>query len=73
VECAVPLARVYLDETFVGRVDQLGALPVASGRVRMQVRADGYFTAYRDVVVHRGERRRERVSLYRVPALESGS
>jgi hypothetical protein len=74
LNCAVDDARVYVDETFVGRAVELRnrALPVASGTLRVEVRADGYFTAYRDLPVPKGARGRLDVALRPVPDGEPG-
>jgi hypothetical protein len=45
---------------------------VRSGELRVEVRADGYYTAYREVAVHPGERARVAVSLHAVPVGETG-
>lgn len=74
VECAVATARVYLDDQFIGRASELGGRPlsVRSGTLRVEVRADGYFTAYRDVPVAPGARERLLVDLRRMPPGEPG-
>jgi hypothetical protein len=74
VACAVRDARVYVDDVFVGRAAELGGrtLGVPSGTRRVEVRADGYFTAYRDVPVAKGARERLEVALRPVPVGERG-
>ncbi|HUS65534.1 MAG TPA: PEGA domain-containing protein [Kofleriaceae bacterium] len=74
VACPVRDARVYLDDQFVGRAGELGGrtLSVPSGTRRVEVRADGYFTAYRDVPVAKGARERLEVALRPVPVGERG-
>jgi hypothetical protein len=72
VGCNVPEARVYVDDVFRGRAAELGgaALLVPSGARRVEVRADGWFTAYRDVVVPHAGRATVDVALRRVPETE---
>lgn len=72
VACNVPDARVYVDDVFRGRAAELahGALAVPSGARRVEVRADGWFTAYKDVVVPHDGRARVDVALRRVPETE---
>ena len=72
IACNVPDARVYVDDVFRGRAAELavGALLVPSGPRRVEVRADGWFTAYRDVVVPHAGRARVDVALRRVPETE---
>jgi hypothetical protein len=74
ITCAVADARVYVDDQFAGRAAELAdrALVVTSGTRRVEVRADGYFTVYRDVPVTSGARARLTVELRRVPDLEPG-
>jgi hypothetical protein len=74
LSCNVGDARIYVDEVFVGRaVDLRGhGVAVRSGTRRVEVRADGYFTAYRDVPVAPGARAALDVSLRRVPDGEPG-
>jgi hypothetical protein len=74
IACNVPEARVYVDDVFRGRAAELavGALLVPSGARRVEVRADGWFTAYRDVVVPHAGRSRVEVALRRVPDTEPG-
>jgi hypothetical protein len=72
VSCDVPEARVYVDEQFRGRASDLRgrAVGVVSGTRRVEVRADGWFTAYRDVpVAHKG-RASVAIALQRVPDTE---
>ncbi len=73
VDTAVPDARVYVDDVFAGRAAELQgrALLVRSGTRRVEVRADGYFTAYRDVAVPARGRATLRVPLRAAPANES--
>jgi hypothetical protein len=72
VACNVPDARVYVDDVFRGRAIELaaGALLVPSGARRVEVRADGWFTAYRDVVVPHAGRAAVDVALRKVPETE---
>lgn len=74
VRCNVPDARVYVDDVFRGRAAELavGALMVPSGPRRVEVRADGWFTAYRDVAVPHAGRANVDVELRRVPETEPG-
>jgi PEGA domain len=74
VACPVDDARVYVDERFVGRAAELRArtIGVVHGTLRVEVRADGWFTAYRDVPVAPGARARVDVELRRVPEGEPG-
>jgi hypothetical protein len=72
IVCSVPLARVYLDDRFVGLAGELGALPVVGGDRRVELRADGYFTAYRDVKVPPAGRARLEVELHPVPEGDPG-
>jgi hypothetical protein len=52
VDCTVGTARVYLDDRFLGLAGDLAqGVPVVSGARRLEVRAEGYFTVYRDVAV----------------------
>jgi hypothetical protein len=72
VACNVPDARVYVDDVFRGRAIELahGALLVPSGARRVEVRADGWFTAYRDVSVPHAGHAYVEVDLRRVPDTE---
>jgi hypothetical protein len=74
VACDVPDARVYVDDVFRGRAVELRgrALAVPSGARRVEVRADGWFTAYRDVTVPPKGRASVDVPLRRVPETETG-
>ena len=74
VTCNVPEARVYVDDVFRGRAAEVehGVMLVPSGARRVEVRADGWFTAYRDVVVPHAGRARVDVALRRVPDTEPG-
>jgi hypothetical protein len=69
VDAKVAEASVYVDERFAGRVAELSrsGVRVPSGALRVEVRADGYFPAYRDVRVQKGERARVTVELRPVP------
>src|SRR3954469_11493446 len=69
VECDVPAASVYVDERFAGRAADVGTrgLRVPHGSLRVEVRADGYYPAYRDVPVQSGERAHVKVPLRAVP------
>jgi hypothetical protein len=69
VACPVKEARVYVDDAFVGRAGDVAdrALPVISGSRRVEVRADGWFSAYRDVQVTPGARARLDVELHKIP------
>jgi hypothetical protein len=73
VECPVASASIYVDESFAGRAGELShnALRVAHGTLRIEVRAEGYFPAYRDVTVRAGEQGRVSVELRAVPEGES--
>lgn len=70
----VPDARVYVDDTFRGRAAELRgqALLVPSGTRRVELRADGWFTAYRDVSVPHAGRATVAVPLRPVPPNEPG-
>ena len=72
IACNVPDARVYVDDVFRGRAAELvgAAVLVPSGSRRVEVRADGWFTAYRDVTVPHAGRARVDVALRRVPETE---
>jgi hypothetical protein len=74
VVCPVGAARVYVDDAYVGRAAELAArpAPVVSGTVRVEVRADGWFTAYRELGVAPGARARLEVPLRHVPDGEPG-
>ena len=74
VSSPVADARVYVDDRFVGRVADLEgrAVQVPSGARRVEVRADGYFTAYRDVQVPPGGAAKLEVQLHKVPEGEPG-
>jgi hypothetical protein len=65
-------ARVYVDDVFVGRAADLRgrAVLVQSGTRRLELRADGWFPAYRDVPVPRAGRAEVAVDLRPVPANE---
>jgi hypothetical protein len=73
VECDVPSASVYVDEAFAGRAAELGrgGLKVPHGTLRVEVRADGYFPAYREVPVQAGERAHVKLPLRAVPGGET--
>jgi hypothetical protein len=68
-DCAVPDARVYVDDKFVGRAIDLGdqPIPVQAGSRRVEVRADGWFTSYREVPVARSARAKVDVPMRKVP------
>jgi hypothetical protein len=72
VDAAVPDARIYVDDVFAGRAAELRgrAILVRSGTRRLEIRADGYFTAYRDVTITRGARAAITVALRAAPANE---
>jgi len=72
IACNVPDARVYVDDVFRGRAAELehGVMLVPSGARRVEVRADGWFTAYRDVTVPHAGRAGVDVPLQRVPETE---
>jgi hypothetical protein len=72
VACNVGDARVYLDEVFLGRAADLRGHVVAvrSGSRRVELRADGWFPAYRDVVVPHAGRADLSVDLRPVPPNE---
>jgi hypothetical protein len=65
-------ARVYIDDVFMGRAADLRGHPVLvpSGTRRLELRADGWFTAYRDVAVPHAGRAQVAVELRPVPANE---
>jgi hypothetical protein len=69
VDCPVADARVYVDEVLAGRAADLRgrAVQVRAGARRVEVRADGYFTSYREVAVPHGGRATVAVELRRVP------
>jgi hypothetical protein len=69
VQSNVPSASVYVDEGFSGRAAELGraGVRVAHGNLRVEVRADGYFPAYKDVLVHSGETAHVDVPLKAIP------
>lgn len=73
VACNVGDARVYLDEVFLGRaVDLRGhVVAVRSGDRRVELRADGWFPAYRDVAVPHAGRADLTVELRPVPPNEA--
>jgi hypothetical protein len=62
-------ARVYVDDQLVGRAVELEghALPLRAGSHRVEVRSDGWLTAYRDATVAHGGRAHVEVPLRRVP------
>ena len=68
-DCSVPDARVYVDDKFVGRAVELGdqPIPVHAGNRRIEVRADGWFSAYREVPVAHAARAKVDVPLRKVP------
>ena len=72
VSCNVGDARVYLDEVFLGRAADLRGHVVAvrSGSRRVELRADGWFPAYRDVAVPHAGRADLRVDLRAIPPNE---
>jgi hypothetical protein len=72
VACNVGDARVYLDDVFVGRAADLRgrAVLVRSGSRRLELRADGWFPAYRDVAVPHAGRADVAVELRPVPPNE---
>jgi hypothetical protein len=72
IACDVPEARIYVDDMFRARAGELlgHVLAVPSGVRRIEVRADGWFTAYRDVVVAHAGRAAVEVALRRVPETE---
>jgi hypothetical protein len=72
VVAAVPDARIYVDDIFAGRAAELHghAILVHSGSRRVEVRADGYFTAYRDVTISPGARAAVTVALHAAPPNE---
>jgi hypothetical protein len=74
IDCNVPDARVYVDDVFVGRAIELRrrGLAVRSGSRRVELRADGWFTAYRDVAVAPAGRTELGVQLRPVPPNEPG-
>jgi hypothetical protein len=72
VRCAVPEARVYVDDVFVGPADAR-PISVRAGARRVEIRADGWFSAYREVEAPPNGRARVEVELRPVPPLEPGS
>lgn len=74
VDTNVPDARIYVDDAFRGRAAELHgrALLVPSGTRRVELRADGWFTAYRDVSVPHAGRATVAVPLRPVPPNEPG-
>jgi hypothetical protein len=66
-------ARVYVDDHLIGRAVELEgrALAVPAGSHRVEVRADGWFTAYRDAAVAHAGRATLEVPLRRVPEGET--
>jgi hypothetical protein len=72
VHCAVRDARIYVDDTFVARAGQDQPLRVPSGLRRIEVRADGWFTAYREVEIPARGAARIDVDLRKVPDGEPG-
>jgi hypothetical protein len=72
VACNVGDARVYLDDVFIGRAADLRgrAILVRSGSRRVELRADGWFPAYRDVAVPHAGRAAVTVELRAVPPNE---
>jgi len=56
----------------VGRAADVAALPLPSGRRRVEIRADGWFTAYRSVPLAPGKTETLDVTLRRVPDGEPG-
>jgi hypothetical protein len=62
-------ARVYVDDQLIGRAAELEGHPVAvrAGSHRVEVRSDGWLTAYRDATVAHGGRTTVEVPLRRVP------
>lgn len=74
IKCAVPDARIYVDDAFVARAAEAADHPlrVRSGTRRVEVRADGWFTAYRDVEVPANAATRVDIDLRKVPDGEPG-
>jgi hypothetical protein len=72
--CPVGNALVYVDEALVGRASNLSGRPirVMSGRRRVELRADGYFNAYREVKVAHNSEERVTIALRKVPEGETG-
>jgi len=68
-DCQVPDARVYVDDKFVGRAIDLGdqPIPVHAGSRRVEVRADGWFTCYREVPVARSGRAKVDAPMRKIP------
>jgi hypothetical protein len=75
VDCEVASASVYVDDDFAGRAAEVGrvGVRVPHGMLRVEVRADGYFPAYREVTVERGQRARISVPLRAIPEGEPSS
>ena len=69
VSSSVPSASVYVDERFAGRAADLSrsGLGVVHGTLRVEVRADGYYPAYREVTVPPGGQASVEVPLNAVP------
>ena len=73
VECSVPSAGVYVDDAFVGRAAEIArrGVRVGAGVARVELRADGYFAAYREVTLAPGGQGRVTVELRAVPEGET--
>jgi PEGA domain len=74
IACTAPGAVVYVDDRPWGSARDLGerGLEVSEGRHRLEIRADGYFSVTRDLVVARGERLDLRIELRAIPPGVSG-
>ncbi len=67
-------AQVYVNETLVAHAAALAArpLPLPVGSYRVEVRADGFFTLYRDVELGPDKTQCVEAAMRRVPEGESG-
>ncbi|MSP62810.1 MAG: PEGA domain-containing protein [Myxococcales bacterium] len=66
IACAIEEAQVYVDEAYVGRAADTRRRPLAlgAGPHRIELRADGKFSAYRTVTLARGDRATVEVALH---------
>ena len=69
VSCIPSDAEVIIDGRFVGVVSSVGGrpIPLPEGLHRVELRRDGYFSAYHEVRGVRGVRQRLQVELRQVP------
>jgi hypothetical protein len=70
VETSAPQARVYIDDALAGGGQR--KLAVFSGKRRVEIRADGYYTAYFDVEIPRGSLHKLDAPLRKVPPGQPG-